>query len=303
MTNAQINSPNLVTAVLVAMSLAASTYGQPAQSAPDQLEGVGVEEKLGARLPLDLTFVDSDNRRVQLREFFDGKTPVLLTLNYSNCPKLCHLQLNGLFEGLEALDWSVGEKFRIITVSINPQETIERAAATKRHYLTAYDRPGAEKGWAFLTGSEANIKRLADDVGFHYRYDSATQQYIHVAVTMVCTPDGRLSRYLYGVEYPAQTIRLALLEASEGKIGTTMDRILMFCFHYDPARGSYTLAAVRLMQAGGVLTLGILGTVLTIWWLRERSQGPRHHNHNASLRTSTSWDHNEAWGDVRRDPQ
>lgn len=292
MSRLRIKNPISVIGVLVAIAISVPAYAQSAQSAPDELEGVGVEEKLGDRLPLDLTFVNSENHRVSLREFFDGKTPVLLTMNYSNCPKLCHLQLNGLFDGLEGLDWSVGEKFRMITVSINPQETVERAAATKRHYLAAYDRPGAEQGWAFLIGNEANIKRLADSVGFHYRYDPVTQQYIHVAVTMVCTPDGRLSRYLYGVEYPAQTIRLALLEASEGKIGTTVDRILMFCFHYDPTRGSYTLAAVRLMQVGGLLTLGILGTVLTIWWLREKSQGAGHRNPSQIAETGMAHDQN-----------
>lgn len=258
--------------VVVVGLLTDTVWGQIAESAPDELEGVGVEEKLGQTLPLDLTFMSSEGKPVKLRELFDGNTPILLTLNYSNCPRLCHLQLNGLFAGLEALDWTLGGTFRMITVSINPEETLDRAASTKRHYLQIYQRPEAESGWTYLTGTEENIKALANSVGFYYRYDPATQQYIHAAVTIVCTPDGRVSRYLYGVEYPAQTIRLALLEASEGKIGTTMDRILMLCFHYDPSRGSYTLAAFRLMQIGGLLTIGVLGTVLTVWWLRERAE-------------------------------
>ncbi|GIX02771.1 MAG: photosynthetic protein synthase I [Thermogutta sp.] len=262
--------------------LGESAKAQLSQTAPNELEGVGVDEKLGNTLPLDLEFTTSEGRPVRLKDLFDGKTPVLLTLNYSNCPKLCHLQLNGLFEGLESLDWTLGGKFRMITVSINPEETTDRAAATKRHYLSAYQRPEADRGWFFLTGKEENIKRLANSVGFYYRYDSATKQFIHPAVTIVCTPEGKISRYLYGVEYPAQNIRLALLEASEGKIGTTTDRIILFCFHYDPTRGTYTLAAYRLMQVGGALTVCVLGAVLAVWWWRERT-----HRHADDSRPKT----------------
>ena len=275
--------------------LGSRVNAQLSQTAPNELEGVGVDEKLGSTLPLDLEFTTSEGQPVRLKDLFDGKTPVLLTLNYSNCPKLCHLQLNGLFEGLESLDWTLGGKFRMITVSINPEETTERAAATKRHYLTAYQRPEADRGWFFLTGKEDNIKRLANSVGFYYRYDQATKQFIHPAVTIVCTPEGKISRYLYGVEYPAQNIRLALLEASEGKIGTTTDRILMFCFHYDPTRGTYTLAAYRLMQLGGVLTVCVLGTVLAVWWWRERTQrnpgnsAPETHGVNVTSQADDSW--------------
>ncbi len=245
---------------------------QIAETAPDAMEGVGVEEHLDRPLPLDLSFVSAEGENVRLRDYFDGELPVILTLNYSNCPKLCHLQLNGLFEGLERLDWPMGEKYRVVTVSINPEETVARAAATKTKYMKSYRVPGADH-WVFLTGSEQNIKKLANTVGFFYRYDPKEKQYVHVAVIMVCTPDGRVSRYLYGVDYPVQTLRLALLEAAEGKIGTTVDRILMFCMHFDPTRGSYTLAAWRIMQIGAALTLAVFGVVLGTWWAWDRLRG------------------------------
>ncbi|NMC21782.1 MAG: SCO family protein [Thermogutta sp.] len=252
---------------------AASVQAQVAETAPDQMEGVGVEEHLDRPLPLDLEFVSAEGKNVRLGDYFDGKLPVILTLNYSNCPKLCHLQLNGLFEGLERLDWPMGEKYRVVTISINPEETVDRAAATKAKYQKTYRVPGSEN-WVFLTGGEQNIRKAADAVGFFYRYDPVEKQYVHVAVIMVCTPDGRLSRYLYGVEYPAQTLRLALLEAGEGKIGTTVDRILMFCMHFDPTRGSYAPAAWRLMQLGAALTLAVFGVVLGAWWVRDHRRSP-----------------------------
>jgi len=239
-------------------------------SAPDELEGVNVVEHLDARLPMDLEFTDSDGRRVKLGQLFDGTRPVILTMNYSSCPMLCHLQLNGLFVGLEKLDWTIGDKFRMITVSINPQETFQRAASTKAKYLKNYGRAEAGAGWHFLTGKEENIRKLAGTVGFGYRYDPKYKQYVHLAVLMVCTPDGRVSRYLYGIEYDPQTLRLALLEAGEGRIGTTYDKVLLYCFHYEPTTGKYSLAAVRLMQAGGLVTVAVLGSLLSVYWWRER---------------------------------
>ncbi len=248
---------------------------QRAESAPDVLKDVTVVEHLDVAVPADLEFTDTQGRRVRLGDYFDGERPVILTMNYSNCPKLCHLQLNGLFEGLEKLGWTMGDRYRMVTVSINPEEPYTRAADTKRKYIETYNRPDAEDGWAFLTGSEDNIRQLADTIGFGYAYDPVGKQYVHAAVIMVCTPDGRVSRYLYGVEYPAQDLRLALLEASDGKIGTTTDRILMFCFHYDASRGKYGLAAFRLMQVAGAFTVLVLGAFLGTYWLRERRKAAR----------------------------
>lgn len=236
---------------------------------PEQLKSVGQAERLNAQVPLDLDFIDGDGTLVTLKQFFDGNLPVILTLNYSRCPRLCSLQLNGLVEGLQKLDYDLGQKYRMVTVSIDPTEAPARAQATKEKYLAVYNRPNVEDGWHFLVGREENIRKLAKTVGFGYAYVPETKEYAHEAVTIVCTPDGRVSRYLYGIEYDPKTLRLSLLEAAEGKIGTTVDHIILYCFAYDAKAGSYSLAAVKLMRIGGLLTLALLGGVLLLFWRRE----------------------------------
>lgn len=258
-----------ITTAAIVLLWTTTLRAERTEPAPEQLQDVGVEEHLDVQLPLELTFIDSNGEEVQLGDLFDGKTPVILTMNYSNCPMLCSLQLNGLFEGLQGVNWDLGKQYRMITIGIDPKETPERAEETKQKYLKIYGRDGAGDGWHCLTGKEADIRKVADAVGFGYSYLPETGEYAHAAVTMVCTPDGHTSRYLYGVEYPAQTVRLALLEASEGKIGTTMDRVLLFCFQYDETRGRYAPSAVKIMKAGGVLTLIFLGALLGIYWVRE----------------------------------
>jgi protein SCO1/2 len=253
----------------------AAVAAETTEAVPKEIESIGVDEHLDTQIPLELPFVDSNGKDVRLGDFFDGKTPVILTLNYSDCPMLCSLQLNGLFEGLQGVDWDLGNQYRMTTVSIDPKEKPERAEATKRKYLEIYGRQDVDQGWHCLTGEEANIRKLAATVGFGYAYLPETKEYAHAAVTMVCTPDGRLSRYLYGVQYPPQTVRLALLEASEGKIGNTMDQVLLFCFQYDEKAGRYGPAAMKIMQAGGVLTLIFLTALLGIYWLREASKARR----------------------------
>jgi protein SCO1 len=253
--------------LLGAVSLA---WAQRTEALPKELEGVGVTEHLKERIPLDLEFTDSDGKPVVLKQFFDGNRPVLLTLNYSNCPMLCSLQLNGLFDAMKRMPWAIGDKFEMITLSFDPLETPERARMTKQKYLEIYRRPGAAEGWHFLVGREENIKKLTDAVGFRYRYSAERKQYVHVAVTFILTPDGRLSRYLYGVEYDPQTLRLSLLEAADGRIGSTVDQILLFCFHYDAEKGRYAPIAFRLMQIGGGAT--VLVVVGLIWILRRREK-------------------------------
>ncbi len=259
-------------ALAAALAVASPAVAQRTEAGPKELDEVGVNEHLDTQIPLDLPFVDSDGTPVRLGDFFDGRLPVILTLNYSNCPMLCSLQLSGLFAGLEGVDWDLGQKYRMITVSIDPQETPQQAGLTKQKYLKIYGRPGVAAGWHCVTGKEENIKHLARVVGFGYQYVPARNQYAHAAVTMVCTPDGRLSRYLYGVDYPAQTLRLALLEAADGKIGTTLDQILLFCFQYDAEAGRYGPAAVKLVRAGGTITLLFLGVTLAWFWRRERKK-------------------------------
>ena len=262
--------PRIATALAILVVTSALTArAERIEPAPKELDEVGVFENLDAALPLDLKFVNSDGGELLLGDLFDGETPVILTLNYSDCPMLCSLQLNGLFAGLQGVDWDLGSQYRMITVSIDPNESPERAEATKQKYLDIYGRSGVDAGWHCLTGEDVNIRHLANTVGFGYQYLPETREYAHAAVTIICTPDGRVSRYLYGIEYPPQSLRLALLEASEGKIGSTMDKVLLFCFQYDSSKGRYGPAAMNLMRAGGVLTLVFLGGILGLYWLRE----------------------------------
>jgi protein SCO1/2 len=237
---------------------------------PKTLEKVGITEHRGSRVPLDLPFVDSEGSPVRLRQFFDGRRPVLLTMNYSSCPGLCSVQLNGLFEGLAALPWNIGDRFQMLTVSIDPLETSERAAQSKTKYLKIYARPGCGPGWHWLTGHEANIQKLADAVGFGFTFDKESRQFAHPAVAMVCTPDGRISQYLRGVQFDQQTLRLSLVEAGEGKIGSTLDQLILYCFHYDSQSGRYAPVAMRIMQLGSLVTVLLLATVLGLFWVRER---------------------------------
>jgi protein SCO1 len=255
--------------------LVSPVQAQRTEPLPKELEGVGVTEHLNEQIPLDLEFTDSDGKPVKLKQFFDGKRPVMLTLNYSNCPMLCSLQLDRLFDAMKRMPWDIGGKFEMVTLSFDPLEIPERARMTKQKYLEIYRRVGAAEGWHFLTGREENIKKLADAVGFHYRYSPEKRQYFHLAVTFILTPDGRISRYLYGVEYDPQTLRLSLLEAADGKIGSTVDRILLFCYHYDAEQGRYGLAAVRLMQVGGGLMVLVLGCTIFILRRREKTKADK----------------------------
>ncbi len=256
-------------------------HAQTSQSAPpverkeappaDLLE-VGVTEKLGEQIPLDLTFENTRGEKVQLRDFFDDKHPVILTLNYSNCPMLCNLQLEGLFDALKEMEWELGNQFQMVSVSIDPTETVTRALRTKQKYLKQYGRSSASDGLHFLVGKQADIRALADAVGFRYKYLREKDEYAHVAAAMILTPDGTVSRYLYDVEFKPQTLKLALLEATEGKIGSTMDQVLLFCYQYDATSGTYAPAAFRLMQIGAIAIVLFLGGGLLIYWIRESAR-------------------------------
>lgn len=243
-------------------------YGQRQESAPQALEGVGIDERLGQQLPLELEFRDSRGRGVRLRDIFEGERPVVLSLTYSDCPMLCHLQLEGFVRSLQRMEWTPGGEFEIVNVSIDPNEGFERAQVTKRKHVEAYGRMETAAGWHFLTGTEEHIRRLAQAVGFRYKFVPSRNEYAHAACLIVCTPDGQVSRYLYGVAYPTQTLRLALVEAGQGKIGSVLDQVLLFCFHYDATQGRYAPVAFRIMQLGGFLTLIALLTGLVPFWLR-----------------------------------
>jgi len=251
--------------LLVAALPAAAQRKEPL---PKDLEGVGITEHPGARLPLDLEFTDEDGKTVRLAQYFNGQRPVILTLGYYRCPMLCTLVLNSLVDGLKDLPWTPGQQFEIVTVSIDPTETPTLARLKKQNYLEDYGRAGAAIGWHFLTGREENIRKLADTVGFGYRYVEERGQYAHPAAIFVATPDGRMAKYLFGVLYQPKTLRLALTEAGEGKVGTAGDQLLLYCFHYDAQEGRYVLAATNIMRFGGATTALIVGLWLATSWRR-----------------------------------
>lgn len=242
---------------------------------PQRLEGVDVEEKLEAKLPRALSFKDDQGRTVLYDEVVKGDLPTILTLNYSDCPMLCSLQLNALVDSMKQVDLTLGKDYRVVTVSLDPKETPERTTDWKNRYLTIYGRPEAPKdGWTFLTGSEPNIKAAADGIGFSYGYNEKRDEYVHPAAFAIATPDGVIARYIYGLEYHPKTLRLSLIEASEGKIGSSVDRLILYCFHYDASEGRYAPVAMNIMRvsgSAGALALG--GLLAGLWrteWRRKR---------------------------------
>lgn len=257
-----------ITQGLALVLVVSGASGQRAEPAPEELEGVGVTEHLGDRIPLDVPFKDEDGKQVTLADYFSGERPVVLTLNYYTCPMLCTLQFKGMANAFEDITLGPGEDFEIVTVSIDPRETPRVAKLRKQKFFEEHGRTEIAPAWHFLTGREENIRRLADAVGFSYRYDESANQYIHTAALYVLTPDGLIARYLYGVTYVPKTLRLSLIEAAEGNIGSSLDQILLFCFHYDASKGKYAPAAMNIMRAGGLLTVIILGAVLTTFWFR-----------------------------------
>ncbi len=249
--------------------LVSPVLAQGQAQVPAALENVGVTEHLDERLPMDLSFVDETGESVRLGQYFERERPVVLTLGYYRCRMLCRLVFQGVFDALEGFDWSAGDEYDIVTVSIDPLETHEIAAEKKEEFLGSYGRESAARGWHLLTGDEKSIRTLADAVGFHYRYVEQNGEYAHPAVMFIVTPDGRISRYLYGVNHDPQTVRLSLVEASKGAIGSTLDKVILYCFYYDPAAGSYVPAAVMIMRVAGGITLAVVGVWMTVYWRRE----------------------------------
>ena len=242
-----------------------------------ELKGIDVVEHLGDTIPLDLEFTDDHGQPVRLRRYFGQGKPVLLNLAYSNCPMLCTVVLNGVTNGVRELAWRPGSEFQMVTVSIDPRETADVAQARKDRYVASAGTMASEDGWAFLVGEESQSRQLADALGFMYYYDEELQQYAHPAVTFLLTENGVISRYLYGLEYKERDLRLGLLEASEGKIGTTIDRIILYCFHYDPDAKGYVVFAGNIMRLGGVITVVVLALFLGLFWSRERLRHRRQH--------------------------
>ena len=234
------------------------------------VEKIGVDQKLGAPIPLDLEFRDEGGSTVRLGQYFTTGKPVVLSLVYYRCPGLCTMTLNSMSAAFKPLTLSVGKDFEVVTVSIDPKETPKLAAAKKAEYLKRYGRPGAEAGWHFLTGDEASIQALASAVGFRYVYQPEIDQYAHAAAIMVATPQGKLARYFYGIEYSARDLRLGLVEASGNKIGTLADVMTLLCYQYDPKSGKYGAAVMRIVRAGGVATVLGLGAFIVAALRRDR---------------------------------
>ncbi|HVF28044.1 MAG TPA: SCO family protein, partial [Pyrinomonadaceae bacterium] len=228
----------LLTAFCLLPSVSSAQYGRPPESAlpqggkPEVLKEITIEQRLGEQVPFDATFRDETGRAVKLGDFF-GKKPVVVSLVYYECPMLCNQVLNGLVGMMEALKFTAGKEYDVVTVSFDPRETPELAARKKETYLKRYGRDGAESGWHFLTGDKAEIDRLTEAVGFGYAWDTNSNQFAHASAIMVATPEGKLSHYFYGIDYAPKDVRLGLIEASAGKIGSPVDKLILYCYHYN----------------------------------------------------------------------
>jgi protein SCO1/2 len=245
--------------------------GAPASTMPAPLREIGFDQNLDQTLPLDTKFVDDEGQAVELGKYF-GKKPVVLVFVYYECPMLCTQVLSSLTSTLSTLSIDAGKDFEVVLVSFDPRETPKQAAARKTEYLHRYKRPGAEQGWHFLTGTEPEIKRLTKAAGFRYTWDDATQQFAHPSGIIIVTPDGRPARYLFGIDYGPRDVRLAINEASEGKIGTLSDNLLLFCYHYDPMTGRYGLYIMSVLRVAGVATVLLIGTFIVVMTRREKNR-------------------------------
>jgi len=232
------------------------------------LADIGVDQKLDAALPLDLAFKDESGRDVPLRDFFRGR-PVILSLVYYECPMLCSMTLNGLVKAMRPLAFSIGEDFDVVTISFDPNEKPQLAAAKKAIYIKDYARAGAASSWHFLTGSLQAIERLTDAVGYRYKWDDQTKQWAHASAIIVLTPDGRVSQYLFGIEFSSRDLRLSLLQAGQNKIGSVIDRILLYCYHYNPETGKYGLAIMNTVRLASVATVFALAAFIIFSRRRE----------------------------------
>ena len=244
-----------------------------AQVTPDDLKNVRIDQRLDQMLPLDLQFRDESAKTVKLGDYFHAGRPVILNLVYYTCPMLCGEELAGLSSALGVLRFTPGKEYEVVTVSFNPDDTPETASAKKKIYIDRMNERLEKKtdgaGWHFLTGRPEEIKQLADTVGFHYKRDAATGQYIHATAVMIATPQGKLAQYYYGVEYSPKDLRLGLIEASRNKIGNLVDQITLYCYHYDPNTGRYGATITNILRLGGATTMLLLGGFLIVLYRRE----------------------------------
>jgi protein SCO1/2 len=272
------NSIFAVRALFAVALLATSAWGQmnngvmspPANTRPPRLENVGIEQHLDAQVPPDLTFRDDTGKTVKLGDYF-GRKPLILNLVYYNCTMLCGEALAGLSSAMRLVKFDVGDQFDVVTVSFDPRETPEMAAAKKKDYVGRYGRANAAAGWHFLTGQPDSINALTKVVGFQYQYDEKSNQYAHATAIMVLTPQGRISRYFYGVDFPPKDLRMGLVEASQGKIGNAVDAVLLYCYHYNPETGKYGAMVANILRLAAAATILVMGIFLFILWRLDRS--------------------------------
>jgi protein SCO1/2 len=243
----------------------ATLSAQTTAGLPAPLRGVGIDEKVGQNIDLNLEFTNERGYQEPLKDFFKSGRPVLLDLVYYNCPMLCNLLLNGQVDVLRKISWTPGDQYEVVTISINPSETFDLAKAKKQTYLAGLDMPAGAAHWHFLTDYADNSQKLSDQLGFHYRWDARQQNFAHTAAIMFISPVGKICRYLYGIRFKPLDVRLALTEAGEGKSRFSVEKILLFCYHYDPKAGSYAAAASTIMSIGGFLT--VLIVVFLLWRL------------------------------------
>lgn len=271
----------LTSAVLVSFSAiqSASAYdGKPqpkvASETAQGLEGIGIEEQLGKKIDFNLKVKDDNGQEVTLGSFFDGKHPVIISPVYFSCPGLCNFHLNGLTDALKLMpkEWSIGGKFKVLSVSFDSKETPQLAHDKKQTYLKLYERPNTDASWHFLTADEATVQAITKSLGFKFRWDEAAKEWAHASAAVVITPDGTISRYLPGIMFSPQDIKLALNEATEGKIGSFVDNLVLYCFKYDPHQSKYTLAAFNVVKMGGALMVLIMVIWLLPVWLRARKE-------------------------------
>lgn len=267
-----MSASRAVTASVLCLALAGWSSAALAElgATPDGYAASTVTERLNQPVSQDLEFVDHTGKTVRFGDYLDDGKPVLLTLNYYTCQTLCSTQLNGLLNGLKDLDWTAGEEFRIVTVSIDPSEGPEVAAGKRSSYLQELGR-GPDVEWQFLTGTEENVRALANDIGYGYAYDENSGQWAHPAVLTFIAPEGYVARYLYGIIYPPRDLKFALMEAAEGRVGSPVEKLVLSCFRYDDSTGEYTPAALGVMRLGGIATLMAMGGLGAVMWRRERN--------------------------------
>lgn len=259
----------LLFALILALFGASEVWSQKSGYERKEFEGVGVDPQHGTVVPTDAVFRTAEGETVTLDRYFDGDTPVILNLVYHDCPMLCGLMLDGITRTLAGLSWTPGDEFRVLTVSFNHRETPGTARENKGRYLTQLDRSGAADGWHWLTGTEASIRALTDAVGFNFRWVADQGEYAHPTVLIFLDGEGTVTRYIYGMEVPSGDVRKALVEASNGNVGSPVDQVAMYCFQFDPDKNTYTADAFNIMKLGSGLTVLILGTALFIFWRRE----------------------------------